>query len=120
MALIYTATGTPYAICPSCGRSHVISRRGTYTDKPIRKFRCKNCGTSWPATQKEIDELADHFKSRRGAAAAKEEQTKQDPPKDKPKPKEQQKEPPKEQPKPKPKDKPKDKPKRSGWNILGL
>lgn len=116
MAIIYTATGTPYAICPTCGRSHVISRRGTYADKPIKKFRCKNCGTSWPATPKELEELNDHFSSRRAAAAKAE--TKQDPPKEtpKPKPKEQPKDQPKEQPKPKPKDKPK----RSGWNILGL
>ncbi|KRW90911.1 hypothetical protein SD51_12125 [Alicyclobacillus tengchongensis] len=55
------AQGRPHVECPSCGRLHSVFRRGDYVNKPMLRFRCRHCGTSWPATQAQKDAIVAYY-----------------------------------------------------------
>ncbi|MCL6443363.1 MAG: prepilin peptidase [Alicyclobacillus sp.] len=59
--IMWGSTGRPHAVCPSCGRVHPVFRRGDYLAKPILRFRCRHCGTTWRATEEESQSVVGYF-----------------------------------------------------------
>jgi ssDNA-binding Zn-finger/Zn-ribbon topoisomerase 1 len=62
MSLLLDSKGKPNVVCPKCGRLHLIRRNKGYTGKPIRRFNCTNCQTSWLATEEQQTAVMEHYK----------------------------------------------------------
>lgn len=66
MTLLFSTSGRPSVWCinPNCGKTHAIYRRGDYVKRSQIYVQCKACGTKWKLTDKEIQELQDHYEKR--------------------------------------------------------
>ncbi|EPZ43847.1 hypothetical protein [Alicyclobacillus acidoterrestris] len=60
--LHFSASGRPAVQCPNCSRLHNVYRRGDHMTKPTLRFVCRNCKTSWPATEEQKAAIQAYYK----------------------------------------------------------